>query len=96
LAQHGRDVGPLAVHERFATGDHDRARAEFGEVREQPRNGLRGDVPGTIAPVIAGDAARVAPVSQVQRHQRQRLDVRIRHSPWHPQGAHLIVGQDLK
>src|SRR6202041_4039670 len=64
--------------QRLATREQNDPRIQSCEAGQQALHGLEIHVGAAVTPVIAGDAARVAALRQVQRYQRQAVQMRVR------------------
>ncbi len=76
LAQRVRDAFPLRIEQRLAAGQKHHAGLQLRKAGQQALHGLEAHVGAAMTPVIAGDAARVAALRQIQRHQGQAMQMR--------------------
>ena len=76
--QAARDRLPFGIHQRFAAGEQRHARAQRLQVRQHARAPNRASRRAAVTPVVAGHAARIAALREVERHQRQRA---LSHGP---------------
>src|SRR6266481_4154266 len=77
LAQQLCDRGPIRIEQGFPSREQRNLRAETLKAWRQPPDGVQVHVGAAVAPIIAGDAARVAALRQIKRRQGQAMQARI-------------------
>ena len=76
LAQRVRNAFPLRIEQGLAAGQEHHAGVQLRKAGKQALHGVESHVSAAMSPVVAGDAARVAAFREIQRHQRQAMQVR--------------------